>query len=247
MLHEKVEIRTQDGVCPASVFTPSDANRAWPAIIFYMDGLAIRPALDEMAGRIANEGYLVLLPDLFYRNGRYPPFDPKAVFAGNFREILGPFFSSTNARKAGGEDTQAFIAYLDARKDRASAKIGVTGYCMGGAMALTAAGTYPDRIAAAASFHGGNLATGADLSPHLLAPDMRGEIYIAAASQDQSYPPAMEARLKAAFDAAHVNYTHETYEAALHGWTMADFPIYNHDAAERAHARLLALLKRNLA
>jgi carboxymethylenebutenolidase len=211
-----------------------------------MDGLAIRPVLEEMADRIANEGFLVLLPDLFYRNGAYPPFDPKEVFKGDFRKILGPFFANTNAKQAGGDDTSAFIAYLDTRKDVRSKKFGATGYCMGGAMALTAAGTHPDRIAAGASFHGGNLATDAEMSPHLLAPSIKGEIYIAAAVSDQSYPPEMEARLKDAFDKAGVNYRHETYDGALHGWTMADFPIYNHDAAERAHRELIALLERTL-
>jgi carboxymethylenebutenolidase len=247
MAQEKLEIRTPDGVCPTSVFTPAAGAGPWPAMIFYMDGLAIRPTLEAMAERIANEGFLVLLPDLFYRNGPYAPFDPKAVFAGNFRELLGPFFTSTNAKKAGDSDTGAFIAYLDTRNDIRGAKIGAAGYCMGGAMALTAAGSYPDRIAAAASFHGGNLASDAEISPHLLAPKMKGEIYVAAAVNDQSYPAEMEDRLKAAFDAAHVNYAHETYEGALHGWTMPDFPIYNREAAERAHARLIALLRRALA
>lgn len=246
MAQARIEIRTQDGVCSTAGFTPARGGGPWPAVMFYMDGLAIRPALDAMAQRIADEGFLVLLPDLFYRNGPYAPFDPKAVFAGNFREILGPYFSSTSAKKAGDDDTRAFIAYLDTRKDVRGEKIGATGYCMGGAMALTAAGAYPDRIAAAASFHGGNLASDAEISPHLLAPQMKGEIYIGAAVNDQSYPPEMEARLKAAFDAAHVNYRHETYEGALHGWTMPDFPIYNHDAAERAHHELIALLRRQL-
>jgi carboxymethylenebutenolidase len=247
MAHEKLEIRTPDGVCPTSAFTPAAGVGPWPGVIFYMDGLAIRPALEEMSQRIANQGFLVLLPDLFYRNGPYAPFDPKAVLAGNFREILGPFFASTNAEKAGCGDTGAFIDYLDARNDVRGPKIGATGYCMGGAMVLTAAGSYPDRIAAAASFHGGNLASDADISPHLLAPNMKGEIYIAAAVNDQSYPAEMETRLKAAFDAARVNYAHETYAGALHGWTMPDFPIYNRDAAERAHARLIGLLRRTLA
>ena len=114
------------------------------------------------------------------------------------------------------------------------------------AIALTAAASYPDRVAAAASFHGGNLASDADTSPHLLASKIKAEVYIAAAVEDQSYPPEMEARLKQAFDAAHVNYRHETYAGAKHGWTKADFPVYDRDAAERAHRELIALFKRTL-
>lgn len=246
MAQEKIDIRTQDGVCPTSVFTPSSGAGPWPAVIFYMDGLAIRPTLFDMAQRVADEGFVVLLPDLYYRNGPYSPFDPKAVFAGNFREILGPYFANTGPKKAGADDTAAFIAYIDTRKDVRGKKIGVTGYCMGGAIALTAAATYPDRVAAAASFHGGSLATDADVSPHLLASKIKAEVYVAAAVEDPSYPADMETRFKEAFDKAHVNYRHETYDGAKHGWTKADFPTYDRQSAERAHRELIALFRRNL-
>jgi len=211
MSGETTEIRTKDGVCPTLVFTPSGSG-PWPAVIFYMDGLAIRPTLSAMAQCIADEGYVVLLPDLYYRAGPYQPFVPEEIFAaGNFREVLGPYMGSTNAHKAGVDDTAGFIAYLETRSDVKGKKIGVTGYCMGGAIALTAAGAYPHRVAAAASFHGGRLATDDETSPHLLAPKIKAEVYIAAAVEDGSYPPEMEARLKTAFDEAGVNYRHETY------------------------------------
>jgi carboxymethylenebutenolidase len=246
MTRDAITLNTKDGVCPASVFTPPAGAGPWPAVIFYMDGLAIRPALFEMAQRIAGDGYVVLLPDLFYRKGPYEPFVPKEIFAaGNFREVLGPYFASTNNALA-GEDTAAFIAYLDTRADVAKPKIGTVGFCMGGAMALTAAGLYPDRIAAAISFHGGRLATDDDTSPHLLATSIKGELYIGAAVEDGSYPPEMEARLKAALDGAGVRSQHHTYDGAKHGWTMPDFPIYDHAAAERAHGELQAVFARAL-
>ena len=179
MSHEKVSIRTRDGDCPAHVFTPEGAG-PWPAAIFYMDGLGIRPTLFAMGQRLADGGYVVLLPDMFYRAGPYEPMEPKKVFAmGDFRAALGHLFGSTDNRRA-AEDTEALLAWLDARDDVAGSKVGTTGYCMGGAISLTVAGTYPDRIAAAASFHGGNLATDSELSPHLLAPKMKGRIYVAA-------------------------------------------------------------------
>src|SRR5690606_25663896 len=106
--------------------------------------------------RLARAGYVVLMPDLFYRAGPYEPLDPKAVFAsGDVRKAIGHLLGSTDSAKA-AQDTEAFLAYLDTRKDVAGDKVGTTGYCMGGAISLTAAATYPDRIAAAASFHGGN-------------------------------------------------------------------------------------------
>ena len=106
------------------------------------------------------------------------------------RAAIGHLFASTDNRRA-GEDTEAFLAYLDGRQDVAGTKVGTTGYCMGGGMSFTAAGTYPDRVAAAASFHGGNLATDSELSPHLLAPRIEARVYVAGADNDNSYPPEM--------------------------------------------------------
>jgi carboxymethylenebutenolidase len=245
MPQENITIQTPAGLCPAYVLTPEGPG-PWPAVIFYMDGLAIRPALVNMAARLAAAGYVVLLPDLFYRAGHYEPMDPKVIFASkDVRAAIGHLLSSTDNKRAAA-DTAAFIAYLDTRTDIAGKKIGVTGYCLGGGIALTAAGTYPDRIAAAASFHGGNLATDTELSPHLLAPAIRARIYIGAAENDHSYPPEMATRLEAALTEAAVPHKCETYQGAAHGWTMTDFPIYNEAAAERHWQELLALFTETL-
>lgn len=246
MKQEQLSIRTRDGDCRAFLFNPAGTG-PWPAAIFYMDGLGIRPALLRMAQRLADSGYVVLLPDLFYRYGTYEPLEPKQVFAtGDVRKAIGHLLSSTDNRRA-AEDTEAFIGYLDSRNDIAGRKIGTTGYCMGGGMSLTAAGTYPDRIAAAASFHGGSLATDSDLSPHLLASKMKGQIYVAGADQDNSYPPEMAERLEKALSEAKVPHRCEIYSGALHGWTMTDFPVYNEPAAERHWTELLKLFRDRLA
>jgi carboxymethylenebutenolidase len=241
-MHETLTIRTRDGDCPAHVFTPDgQGNGPWPAVILYMDGLAIRPALFEMGQRMADGGYLVLLPDLFYRAGPYAPLDPKAVFAsGDVRGAIGHLMGSTDNRRA-AEDTEAFLACVATRTDVAGGKVGVTGYCFGGGVALTVAGTYPERIAAAASFHGGNLATDDPLSPHRLAPEMRGRIYVAGADQDHGYPPEQAERLDVALSAAGVAHVCEIYPGALHGWTMTDFPVYDAAAAERHWTALFDL------
>jgi carboxymethylenebutenolidase len=233
MSHEQVSIRTRDGDCPSHVFRPAGEGPL-PAVIFFMDGLGIRPALLAMGQRLADAGYVVLLPDLFYRYGPYEPLDPKAVFAsGDVRKAIGHLMGTTDNRRAGQHDTEAFLAWLDTRKDVAGKKVGTTGYCMGGAISLTAAGTYPDRVAAAASFHGGSLATDSDMSPHLLAPKMKARVYVAGADKDNSYPPEMAARLEKALDEGKVDHRCEIYPGALHGWTMTDFPIYDQPAAER--------------
>jgi carboxymethylenebutenolidase len=245
---ERVSIRTPDGECMIHVLTPDAATAGkgpWPAAIFYMDALAIRPALIDMAARLASGGYVVLLPDLFYRFGPYEALDPKVVFAKGFREIVGPMMATTSNHQA-GEDTRALIAYLDTRDDVAEDVIGTTGYCMGGGMALTAAGFFPDRVVAAASFHGGKLATDSPQSPHLLAPKMEAEVYVAGADHDDSYPPAMAEQLEFALEQADVEHRCEIYEGAKHGWTMPDFPVYDEAAAERAWRELFDLFARKL-
>ena len=243
MTHEEVTVRTRDGNCPVHVFTP-DGKGAWPAVIVYMDAGGIRPALMQLGERLAGGGYLVLVPDLFYRYGPYGPLVPKEVFAGDFRAILGPLMATTdNARAA--QDTEALLAYLDTRDD-VTHKVGTVGFCMGGGMAITAAGTFPERIAAAISFHGGRLATDDPKSPHLLAPKIRAELYIAVADDDRSCPPEMVERFEQALDDAGVRYRCEVYRGASHGWMKPDFPVYDEAAAERGWSEMFALFDRVL-
>jgi carboxymethylenebutenolidase len=144
-------------------------------------------------------------------------------------------------------DTRAFLDFITAHPDATSGKIGTTGYCMGGLMSLTAAGTYPDHIAATASYHGGRLATDAPDSPHLLAPKIKSRVYIAGAIEDASFPDDMKARLDEALHKAGVNYQIETYPAK-HGWVFRDTPVYDADAdaAERHWHSLIALFDATL-
>ncbi|MBV9511291.1 MAG: dienelactone hydrolase family protein, partial [Caulobacteraceae bacterium] len=222
-----------------------DGAGPWPAVILYMDALAIRPALKDMAERMASYGFVVLLPDLFYRAGPYAPLDPKVVFAGDVRAAIAPLAGTTSNAKA-AEDTAAFIAYLDTRKDVKGRKIGVTGYCMGGGMAIAAAAAYPDRIAAAATYHGGALANDSKLSPHLGAPRIKAKVYIGVAENDNSYPPEMAERFERALKDAGVDYVSELYEGAAHGWTQTDFPVHNAAAEEEHWRTLIGLFRETL-
>jgi carboxymethylenebutenolidase len=242
MTTEQISITTQDGTCPAHLCTPAGASG--PAIIFYMDAGGIRPAVLGMAERLSAAGYVVLLPDLFYRYGPYAPFDPVEVFKGDVGAILGPLTATTGIAKA-AEDTAVFLAYLGTRADVQGDKVGAVGFCMGGGMAIAAAGSYPDRFAAVASFHGGLLASDAPESPHRYAPKLKAELYIAAAQDDDFYPPEMAARFEQALDAAHVRYRTETYPAA-HGWMKPDFPVYDQAAAEHGWNEMLAFFDRTL-
>ncbi|WP_426166213.1 dienelactone hydrolase family protein [Sandarakinorhabdus sp. DWP1-3-1] len=244
MPHQQLTIAASDGDCPAHVFTPAGGGGG-PAVIMYMDAGGIRPGALGMAERLAEAGHVVLLPDPFYRYGPYGPFDPVEVFKGDFRAILGPLMATTgNARAAA--DTAALLAYLDTRSDVVGGKVGAVGFCMGAGMAIAAAGTVPDRFAAVASFHGGNLATDRPDSPHTYAPQLQAEVYVAAADNDNSYSPEMAARFEAALDAAGVAYRAEVYDGAAHGWMMPDFPVYDEAAAERGWREMRALFGRTL-
>ncbi len=246
MARTHVEIMTDDGICTASVFRASASTGPWPGVIFCMDGAGIRPVLFEMAQRLADEGFLVLLPDLFYRAGPYEPVDAKTLFSDpEKRAGHAKYFNSVDKTKA-ANDTNAFLRFLDAEKDLAGQKLGVTGYCMGGGMALTAAARYPERFAAAAIFHGAALATDADDSPHKLATRIRAKVLVAGADKDTGFPPEQATLLASAFKDAGVDHRVEIWEDAAHGWTMRDFPIYNEAAAERHFHELVALFKETL-
>lgn len=236
-----VSIATRDGACPTYVFRPA-AGGPWPAVLVYMDALAIRPAMLELGERLATYGYFVLLPDVFYRSGPYEPMNPHTLFSDpEQRKVLMEKFVAHATQANVMSDTRAFLDYLAAQPEVKPGKIGTTGYCMGGLMSLTAAGTYPAEIAATASYHGGRLATDDPASPHLLAPKMRSRVYVAGAIEDQSFPDDMKARLEAALTDAGVNHTVETYPAK-HGWVFRDTPVYDAAAAERHWTSLTALL-----
>jgi len=246
-MRESITIRTQDGNCPATVLRPETAG-SWPAVIFFMDGLGIRPALLDMAERLARCGYVVLLPDLYYRFGPYAPMDPKVVLGDpeNRKVMIAPKIATTGNKPAAA-DTAAFIAYLDTRNDIAGRKIGTTGYCMGGPIVMRTAATLPDRIGAGCSFHGGGLNTADANSPHLLIPQMKASMLIAIADNDDASNPTSKDVLRKAFDDAKVTAEIEVYKGANHGWVPPDSQAHHPEQAERAWARKLELFRKALA
>jgi carboxymethylenebutenolidase len=236
----RIEIATRDGRCPTYVYRP-EGREPVPGVLMYMDGVGIRPAMLELGERLAKYGYYVLVPDLFYRSGPYEPMDPRVVFGDpEQRKILMEKFFKPMSPAGVMSDTQAFLDHMAAEPLVKHGPVGVTGYCMGGLMALTAAGTFPERIAAAASFHGGRLASDAPDSPHLLAPQMRARVYVAGAIEDPMFPDDMKQRLIDALRGAGVKHTVETYPAK-HGWVLRDTPVYDAPAAERHWTSLVAL------
>jgi carboxymethylenebutenolidase len=243
----RVDLQTEDGTLDTYIFQPLDTAQgtSWPAVVMYMDAFGIRPALGDMAQRLASHGYLVSLPNLYHRTA-FAPFDPKQVavegperarFKGMVASINGPMVM---------RDTAAVLKHLDTLPAVNRSPVGALGYCMGGGYALAAAGTFPDRVAVAASFHGGSLATDKPDSPHLLAPKMRARVYVGAAGIDPTFPDEQRQRLEAALVAAGVSHTIETYENAKHGFAVNGHLVYDKEASERHWDRLLKLLEEAL-
>ena len=241
----EVTIETKDGICPASIFTPANGTGPWPGVIFFMDGLGIRPVLWEMGQRLADAGYAVLLPDAYYRFGAYPPMDPPAIFADPDKRAKLMEWVGSLSRERKVLDIEAYINFFGNRLEVKGTGFGATGYCMGGHAALTAAGAFPARFAAIASFHGGNLATESPDSPHQFAKAVTARVYVGGAIEDASFPDEQKERLEKALAGAKVDHAIETYKA-YHGFTMRDLPVYSAAAEERHWDALLKLLKETL-
>lgn len=245
MTNKTVDIETSDGACDSYISHPNGAG-PFPAVLFYMDGIGIRPVLREMADRLARSGYYVLLPNMFYRRGRASAVDVGDVLKPDNRAALMELVSSLTPERV-VSDAGAFLEFLAAQKEvESGSRVGLTGYCMGGGMVMRTAARYSTRVASAASFHGGRLATASPDSPHHLVPRITAELYFGHADQDQSMTPEDIARLEGALQKAGSRYQAELYTGALHGFTMTDLPVYNKAACDRHWDRLLALFGRTL-
>ncbi len=243
---QQVAIPTPDGDARAYTFQP-EGKGPWPAVIFFMDAPAIRPALFQMCERLASNGYFVLLPDMFWRAGPYEPINMAEAFKDEEarRAIFGKFMASTDPVRS-TRDTGAFLDWLARQPEVKGDKVGVTGYCMGGGLSLRAAGEFPDRVVASAGFHGGRLATDAPDSPHLLAPKIKAKVYVGGADEDAGFPPEQADRLREALTAAGVENTVEIYAGAKHGYAPPDMPVYNEAASERHWREMLKLFEEKL-
>jgi carboxymethylenebutenolidase len=246
---DTVTVNAADGPADAVVARPQGDGPA-PAVLVYTDAYGIRPSVHAYAERLASHGYLVLVPNVFYRHGP-PPVVPdiERLMMSEDRaalfEALGPLMAAITP-DAAVADARAWLGCLGQRPDVRDGPIGTVGYCMGGRLSLRTAGAFPEAVSAAASFHGGNLATNEDDSPHLTLVNATAELYIGHADNDRSMPPEQMARLTEALAEAHVRHTAELYVGAGHGWTQPDTPVYDEPSAERHWARMLELFGRLL-
>ncbi|MGK9051770.1 dienelactone hydrolase family protein [Neorhizobium petrolearium] len=243
-MKQDIEIRTADGTAGAAVIKPENGAATDRGVIIYMDAFGPREALYQMGQRIADAGHVVLVPDLYYRSGPYEPFDAKTAFSNESTKTKLRGMMQATSQELTARDGAAFIDALT--REGATGAIGTVGYCMGGARALTAAARYPDRIRAAASFHGGNLASDAEDSPHRLANKIKARVYVGVAGVDNSFPPEQSARLAEALRIGGVDHAIENYVGMAHGWTVPDHGVYDRTGSERHFKRLLTLLEEAL-
>jgi carboxymethylenebutenolidase len=244
MIEQYLEIPTPDGAIDALLVRP-DSGDALPGVINLTDGLGFREAFADQSKRIAEHGYVVLTPNIFYRTARSPVFDFEPDFqsertVNRFRELSGPLTQDAMAR-----DGSAYVDFLTAQPFVGRGPMGVIGFCFAGRFALRVAAARPDRIAAAASFHGAGLYTDTDTSPHLALPLVKARLYFGHASNDQGMPAAAIENLVSALKAWGGAYESETYDAR-HGWMIPGGRVYDPAQAERGFGKLIDLFEDTL-
>ena len=238
----EIDVPTPDGVADSYFVHPSSG--AHPGVLIWPDAFGLRPAKRQMAKRLAESGYSVLVVNQYYRSQRAPIVDSTnfAEVAGTVRPLMAALNAETHVR-----DARAFVEFLDGQPSvDSNRKMGTMGYCMGGPITMRTAAALPDRIGAGASFHGGGLVTDQPDSPHLLVPQMTAHYLFAIAENDDENEPEAKNVLRDAFAQAGLPAEIEVYAGALHGWCPPDTQVYNEAQAERAWSRLLALFERAL-
>jgi carboxymethylenebutenolidase len=242
-----VDIKTADGTADAALFYPSGKGK-WPAVLIWTDIGGLRPVFRDMGRRLAAQGYVVLVPNPFYRKGRatavtdgldFGKTEDRPKFMALAGSISGPGAVET--------DAPAFLAFLDAQPQTDKKKgAGTQGYCMGGPLVYRTAAVAPDRIKAGVTCHGGGLVTATPASPHLLIPKMKADIYSAVAANDDQRAPTDKDTLKKAFADAGKTARVEVYDGCNHGWCVKGSAVYNEAGAERAWKELSDLYKKKL-
>ncbi len=246
VIESDVDVKTPDGTADCYFVHPATGTGA--GVLVWPDILGLRPAFRQMGKRLAESGYSVMVVNPFYRQKKAPVVAPGSSFAdpavsAAVRPLAGSLNATTNTT-----DAKAFVAFLDGQPSVAkNRKIGTTGYCMGGPMAMRTAAAATDRIGAVASFHGAALVTKAPDSPHLLIPGLKGQFLFAIAENDDQREPDSKNVLRESFAKANLPAEIEVYAGAMHGWCPPDSAVYNQAQAEKAWSRLLVLFAKALA
>jgi len=243
MRRQDAEIPAPGGLCHGTLHIPG-GDGPWPGVLVFPDAGGVRETFRRLADRLAGLGYVVLVPDIYYRSGEWAPFDAATLFTdpAERARMFGLVKRLTN--DAIIADAGAYADFLLARPEVSGSAIGTTGYCLGGRMSLIAAGGIGRTIAAAASFHGGRVAVADDpSSPHLAADRITAAVYVAGAIEDGSFTTEQAGLLDSALASAGVEHTVEFYPAH-HGFAVPDNPTYDAEAAAR-HWEALGRLYRD--
>ncbi|MEU2272099.1 dienelactone hydrolase family protein [Streptomyces olindensis] len=246
MPSETLHLPTPDGRADAFAAFPDDGERH-PGVLMYPDGFGIRPVLREMARELAGHGYFVLVPNVFHRHGPAPVIDlPEHIGEEARPAVLARLMPLIEAHTTERvlRDADAYLRFLTARPEVAAGPLAVTGYCIGGLLAMRTASAHPGRVAAVAGFHGPVTADGPDGLHRLLSP-ITAEVHLGHAASDLT--PEALGELNRALDAAGVDHTSEIYPGTVHGFTMSDTDAFDAAALRRHWDRLLPLLERTLA
>ena len=240
MIERFVDIRTDGGEMNTFIVHP-EQNGPHPLVLFLMDAPGMREEIRDMSRRLATAGYYVMAPHLYYRDvTEYNVFETED--RDRMRELMANLSNDLVV-----DDARALIEHADADAAADTQAVGVTGYCMSGPFAIYLAGKLPDRIKAAASFHGVRLVADADDSPHHQLANASGEVYVAAAETDSHAPPEMIEAFEAAMAASGCAGRVETYPGTEHGFTFRERgPLYVKEASERHWERTHDLFSRNL-
>jgi len=245
VIEQDIEIRAADGTSDA-VFCRPDGEGRWPGVIHLTDIGGIRDAHREMVRRLTAKGYAVLMPNVFYRSGKPPMFAFTPTMGEErtmkrFAELAGPLTAEAAER-----DAAYYVDFLASHDSVGKGAMGVVGYCFTGSMAMRAAAVRPNKLAAAASFHGGGLYSDGPASTHHLLPRIKAKLYFGHATKDPSMPQEAIEKLDSALAAWGGKYESEVYDGAFHGWTVPGSPVYNQPQADRAFEKLTRLFAQTL-
>lgn len=242
MIDSQIDIDTKDGKITTFITHP-ERGGPFPVVIFYMDAPAIREELRDMARRLGTSGYFVMLPNLYYRAGvmELGPIDPDPE--SEERKRMVALMNAINIPLV-MDDTKALLGYAAGDRAANTRIVGTVGYCMSGRYAINAATHFADRVRAAASIYGTQLATEQADSPHLAPTKTKAELYFACAETDIYAPPHIIEKVRAGMEGTRNEV--EIYPGTHHGFAFPKRPVYDRNAAERHWERLLALYRRNL-
>ncbi len=239
-------IRTKDGQCEAWEISP-DKEGKFPAVLMYMDAIGIRPALLHLAQRIADRGFIVLLPNLFYRHKSLPIYDypekfEKEELNEKFFPLITPWKDALT-HKLLIEDAEFYLKHLLTHPKVSGTKAGIVGYCFGVGHAIRSAATYPQKVGVVVGLHGGKLLTDEQTSPHSYLKFVQAKMYFGHADHDQSMPGPMIEKFEKALKEHALDFESEILIGAHHGYSQEDLPAFDTDASEKTFNKTIDLMK----